>query len=124
MGVRNHVPSSIAFAVTICVRGKCDRVEVMLDLQERLLFVPIRILPDIGAHISSFVEKMAAIAANILAFQKWDGRDSITEYQPIFLLKGYQVDRHQMRFNVILGEPYLLQVGELDQRSEVQLHTK
>lgn len=93
----------------------------MLDLQERLLFVPIRVLPDIGDHVPIFVEKMGAIASSILAFQKWDGKDPTTEYQPLFLLKGYQTDRKQIRFNVVLGEPHLLQVEELSQRSEVQL---
>lgn len=121
MGVRNHVPSSIAFTVTICVRDKRLRVEVLLDLQERLLFVPIGILPDISGRVPIFVEKMSAIASNILAFQKWDGGDSTTEYQPIFLLKGYQTSRGKARFNVVLGEPYLLQVDELEKQAEVKL---
>ncbi|NJL23052.1 MAG: hypothetical protein HC895_23080 [Leptolyngbyaceae cyanobacterium SM1_3_5] len=121
MGVRNHVPSSIAFVVTVCSGGKCLRVEVLLDLQERFLFVPARLLPIVQNRIPIFVEKLGAITTNILALQKWDGNDPTTEYQPIFLLKGYRIADNRMRFNVLLGEPHLLQVGELDQRSEVQL---
>ncbi|NJL22038.1 MAG: hypothetical protein HC895_16430, partial [Leptolyngbyaceae cyanobacterium SM1_3_5] len=59
--------NGIAFTVTICVRGKRLRVEVLLDLQERLLFVPVGILPDISDRIPIFVEKMGAIASSILA---------------------------------------------------------
>ncbi|MBD2089008.1 hypothetical protein H6F67_03960 [Microcoleus sp. FACHB-1515] len=121
MGVRNHVPSSIAFVVIVCSGGKRLRVEVLLDLQERFLFVPAKLLPIVRNRIPFFVEKMGAIASNLLAIQKWDGDDPITEYQPIFLLKGYRVADNRMRFNVLLGEPNLLQVSKLDQRSEVQL---
>lgn len=121
MGVRSYFPGSIAFVVTLVCGDRRLRVEVVLDLQERLLFVPIGILPDVSVHLDRFVEQLGAIAANILAFQKWDGKDQTTEYQPLYLLKGYQPIREQLRFNVVLGEPYLLSVGELDTRSEVWL---
>ena len=47
MGVRNIFPDSIAFAVTILTHGKSLRVEIVLDLQERLILVPTGILPEI-----------------------------------------------------------------------------
>lgn len=47
MGVRNLFPNSISFVVTIQTRGNRYRVEVVLDLQERLIFVPSGLLPDI-----------------------------------------------------------------------------
>lgn len=121
MGVRSYLPSSIAFAVVVCVNGKRLRVEVILDLQERLLFVPIGLLPEVRDRIIAFVEQLGDITANVLAFQKWDAKDPTTEYQPLRLLQGYQTTRQHMRFNVVLGEPALLQVSELNSRSEVQL---
>jgi hypothetical protein len=47
MGVRNIFPGSIAFVVTILTHGRSLRVEIVLDLQERLILVPTGILPEI-----------------------------------------------------------------------------
>jgi hypothetical protein len=121
MGVRNYLPDSIAFVVTVCVGGKRLRVEVILDLQERLMFTPLGLLPDIAVRLPAFTEQLSEIAANHLAYQKWDGQDSLTEYQRLFLLARYQTTRNHLRFNVVLGESHLLHVGELDGRSRIQL---
>ena len=56
MGVRSIFPSSIAFALTLRVRGKSLRVEAILDLQERLLFLPSGILPEIIDRLEAFIE--------------------------------------------------------------------
>jgi hypothetical protein len=123
MGVRNHLPDLIAFAVTVAVGGRFFRVEILLDLQERLLFVPIGLLPDIAVRLPGFTEQLSEIASNYLAYQKWDGQDSTTEYQRLFLLSGYQTTRNYIRFNVVLGESHLLHIGELDGRSDIELDT-
>jgi hypothetical protein len=121
MGVRNYFPGSIAFVVTVCVGGKRLRVEVILDLQERLVFVPLGLLPEIAVRLPSFTEQLSEIAASHLAYQKWDSQDPITEYQQLFLLSGYQTTRNYLRFSVVLGESHLLHVGELDGRADIQL---
>ena len=121
MGVRNIFPSSIAFAITLRVRGKPLRVEVILDLQDRLLFVPSGILPEIVDRIEAFIEQLEALTADVLARQKWDGKDPLTQYQSVTLLPGYRLNRSQLSFNVILGDSFLLPVYELEGRSSIDL---
>ena len=121
MGVRSIFPSSIAFALTLRVQGKQLRVEVILDLQERLLFVPSGILPEIVDRIEAFIEPLAALTADVLARQKWDGKDALTQYQAVTLLPGYRLNRSQLSFNVILGDSFLLPVDELEGRSSIEL---
>ena len=121
MGVRNIFPSSIAFALTLRVRGKSLRVEVILDLQDRLLFLPSGILPEIIDRLEAFIESLAALTADVLARQKWDGKDALTQYQAVTLLLGYRLNRSQLSFNVILGDSFLLPVDELEGRSSIDL---
>ena len=121
MGVRNIFPDSIAFALTLRVQGKSLRVEVILDLQERLLFVPSGILSEIVDRIEAFIEPLAALTADVLARQKWDGKDALTQYQTVTLLPGYRLNRSQLSFNVILGDSFLLPVDELEGRSSIEL---
>ena len=123
MGVRNIFPSSIAFALTLRAQGKSLRVEVILDLQERLLFVPSGILPEIADRIEAFIEPLAALTADVLARQKWDGKDALTQYQTVTLLPGYRLNRSQLSFNVVLGDSFLLPVDELEGRSSIDLGT-
>jgi hypothetical protein len=121
MGVRNIFPDSIAFALTLRVQGKALRVEVILDLQERLLFLPSGILPEIVDRLEAFIEPLAALTADVLARQKWDGKDALTQYQTVTLLPGYRLNRSQLSFNVILGDSFLLPVYELEGRSSIEL---
>ena len=75
MGVRNIFPSSIAFALTLRVQGKGDRVEVILDLQDRLLFVPSGILPEIVDRIvSSRIRRLLEQQAAIVEIQRLLGK--------------------------------------------------
>jgi hypothetical protein len=121
MGVRNIFPDSIEFAVTIRTHGKSLRVEIVLDLQERLILVPIGILPEILDRLSDFIEPLSEIAANTLASQKWDGNDRMTEYQSIRILPHYQMTRSHLRFSLILEEARLLPLDELEPRSMIRL---
>ena len=121
MGVRNIFPDSIAFAVTILTHGKTLRVEIVLDLQERLILVPTGILPEIIDCLTLFSESLSEIAANTLAIQKWDGRDPLTEYQPLRILPHYQITRSHLRFSIILEEALLLPLAELERRSAIRL---
>ena len=121
MGVRNIFPDSIAFAVTILTHGKSLRVEIVLDLQERLLFVPTGILPEIIDRLSDFGESLSELAANTLAIQKWDGRDPFTEYQALRILPHYQITRSHLRFSIILEEAQLLPIDEIERRSAIRL---
>ena len=93
MGVRNIFPSSISFALPLRVRGKSLRVEVILDLQDRLLFMPSGILPEIVDRLEAFIEQLEALTADMLARQKWDGKDALTQYQAATLLPGYRLNR-------------------------------
>lgn len=121
MGVRNIFPDSIAFVVTILTHGKSLRVEIVLDLQERLILVPTGILPEIIDCLNPFSESLSEIAANTLSAQKWDGKDPLTEYQPLRILPHYQITRSHLRFNIILEEPLLLPLDELERRSAIRL---
>lgn len=121
MGVRNLFPSSISFVVTIHVHGNRYRVEVVLDLQERLIFVPSGLLPDISDRLSEFTRQLSDIAANVLAAQRWDGLDAMTEYQDLDVLVGYMIQRSYLRFNILFEEAWLVPVNELDPRSQIQL---
>jgi hypothetical protein len=93
MGVRNIFPDSIAFVVTILTHDKRDRVEIVLDLQERLILVPTGILPEIVNCLTLFSESLSEIAANTLEIQKWDSKDPLTEYQSLRILPHYQITR-------------------------------
>lgn len=121
MGVRNLFPNSISFGVTIQTRGNRYRVEVVLDLQERLIFVPSGLLPDMVDRISEFTQQLSQISANVLAMQRWDGLDPMTDYQDLDILVGYTIQRSYLRFNVVFNQAWLLPVTELDQRSLIQL---
>ena len=121
MGVRNIFPDSIAFAVTILTHGRTLRVEIVLDLQERLILVPTGILPEIIDCLTLFSESLSQIAANMLAIQKWDGRDSFTEYQALRILPHYQITRSHLRFSIILEEALLLPLEEIERRSVIRL---
>lgn len=121
MGVRNIFPNSISFVVTVQTRGRRFRVEILLDLQERLIFVPSGLLPDICDRLPDFIQQLSDITANHLAHQRWDGVDPFTEYQTLEILLGYTIQRSYLRFNVILDGHWLMPVSELDERSLIQL---
>ena len=123
MAVRTIVPSSISFTVELrCSIEKRYRVSVMLDLQERYLFVPSGILVNVSDRIEEFVSELSEIASNQLAFLKWDGTsDLTTEYQIVRVLPGYQVERSLMKFNIVLGDGSLIQVEELHNKTTIQL---
>ncbi len=123
MGVRTIVPSSISFTVELrCSIEKRYRVSVVLDLQERYLFVPSGILVNVGDRIEEFVSELSEIASNQLAFLKWDDTsDLTTEYQVVRVLPGYQVERSLMKFNIVLGNGALIQVEELHNKTTIQL---
>ncbi len=123
MAVRTIVPSSISFTVELrCSIEKRYRVSVVLDLQERYLFVPSGILVNVSDSIEEFVSELSEIASNQLAFLKWDGTsDLTTEYQIVRVLPGYQVERSLVKFNIVLGEGSLIQVEELHNKTTIQL---
>ena len=95
MGVRTIVPSSISFTVELrCSIEKRYRVNVVLGLQERYLFLSSGIILDVSDRIEEFVSQLSEIASNQLALLKWDGTsDLTTEYQIVRVLPGYQVER-------------------------------
>ena len=101
MGVRTVIPSSISFTVEVrCSIEKRYRVSVVLDLQERYLFVSSGIVLDVSDRIEDFVSQLSEIASNQLALLKWDGTsDLTTEYQIVRVLPGYQVERSLTKFN-------------------------
>ncbi len=123
MAVRTIVPSSISFTVELrCSIEKRYRVSVVLDLQERYLFVPSGILVNVSDSIEEFVSELSEIASNQLAFLKWDGTsDLTTEYQIVRVLPGYQVERSLMKFNIVLGSGSLIQVEEVSNKTTIQL---
>ena len=123
MAVRTIVPSSISFTVELrCSIEKRYRVSVVLDLQERYLFVPSGILVNVSNSIEEFVSQLSEIASNQLAFLKWDGTsDLTTEYQIVRVLPGYQVERSLVKFNIVLGSGSLIQVEELHNKTTIQL---
>ena len=123
MAVRTIVPSSISFTVELrCSIEKRYRVSVVLDLQERYLFVPSGILVNVSESIEEFVSELSEIASNQLAFLKWDGTsDLTTEYQVVRVLPGYQVERSLVKFNIVLGSGSLIQVEELHNKTTIQL---
>ena len=111
----------MSFVVTIQVRGKRYRVEVVLDLQERLIFVPSGLLPDISDRLPEFTHQLSHIAANVLAAQRWDRTDPMTEYQDLEILTGYIIQRSYLRFSMVFDQAWLVPVTELNQRSVIQL---
>ena len=121
MGVRDIFPDSIAFVVVLQTADRRLRVDVLLDLQERLLFISSGLLPDISDRLSEFVAQLSAITASVLAKQRWDGADPMTDYQDLEILMGYTIQRSYLRFNVVLGDCWLLPVSEIDRRSTIQL---
>ena len=123
MGVRTIVPSSISFTVELrCSIERRYRVGVMLDLQERYIFMSSGILPNVSDSIEDFVSQLSEIASNQLAFLKWDGTsDLTTEYQIVRVLPGYQVERSFVKFNIVLGNGSLIQVEELHHKTTIQL---
>jgi len=95
---------------------------VTLDLQERYIFMPSGIVPNISDAIEDFVSQLSEIASNQLAFIKWDGTsDLTTEYQIIRVLPGYQVERSTVKFNIVLGNGSLIQLEELHDKITIQL---
>ena len=123
MGVRTIVPSSILFTVELrCSIEKRYRVSVVLDLQERYLFLSSGIVLDVSDRIEEFVSQLSEIASNQLALLKWDGTsDLTTEYQIVRVLPGYQVERSLAKFNIVIGNGSLIQVEELPNKITIQL---
>ncbi|MCY7321442.1 MAG: hypothetical protein LH660_06475 [Phormidesmis sp. CAN_BIN36] len=123
MGVRTVIPSSISFTVELrCSTEKRYRVSVVLDLQERYLFMSSGIVLDVSDRIEEFVSQLSEIASNQLALFKWDGTsDLTTEYQIVRVLPGYQVERSLAKFNIVLGNGSLIQVEELHNKITIQL---
>ena len=123
MGVRTIVPSSISFTVELrCSAEKRYRVSVVLDLQERYLFLSSGIVLDVSDRIEDFVSQLSEIASNQLALLKWDGTsDLTTEYQIVRVLLGYQVERSLAKFNIVIGNGSLIQVEELHNKITIQL---
>ena len=123
MGVRTVIPSSISFTVELrCSTERRYRVSVVLDLQERYLFMSSGIILDVSDRIEEFVSQLSEIASNQLALLKWDGTsDLTTEYQIVRVLPGYQVERSLAKFNIVLGNGSLIQVEELHNKITIQL---
>ena len=123
MGVRTVIPSSISFTVELsCSIERRYRVGVMLDLQERYIFVSSGIIPNVGDSIEDFVSQLSEIASDQLALLKWDGTsDLTTEYQIVRVLPGYQIERSFVKFNIVLGNGSLIQVEELHNKITIQL---
>ena len=123
MGVRTVIPSSISFTVELrCSTEKRYRVSVVLDLQERYLFLSSGIVLDVSDRIEEFVSQLSDIASNQLALLKWDGTsDLTTEYQIVRVLPGYQMERSIAKFNIVLGNGSLIQVEELHNKITIQL---
>ena len=93
-----------------------------MDLQERYLFLSSGIVLDVSDRIEDFVSQLSEIASNQLALLKWDGTsDLTTEYQIVRVLPGYQVERSLVKFNIVLGDGFLIQVEELYSRTTIQL---
>ena len=77
---------------------------------------------DVSDRIEDFVSQLSEIASNQLALLKWDGTsDLTTEYQIVRVLPGYQVERSLVKFNIVLGDGFLIQVEELYSRTTTQL---
>ena len=123
MGVRTVIPSSISFTVELrCSIEKRYRVNVVLDLQERYLFLSSGIVLDVSDRIEDFVSQLSEIASNQLALLKWDGAsDLTTEYQIVRVLPGYQIERSLAKFNIVVGDGSLIQVEELHNKTTIQL---
>ena len=123
MGVRTIVPSSISFTVELrCSTEKRYRVSVVLDLQERYIFLSSGILVNVSDNVEDFVSQLSEIASNQLALLKWDGTsDLTTEYQIVRVLLGYQVERSLAKFNIVLGSGSIIQVEELHNKITIQL---
>ena len=123
MGVRAVIPSSISFTVELrCSTEKRYRVSVVLDLQERYIFLSSGILVNVSDSIEDFVSQLSEIASNQLALLKWDGTsDLTTEYQIVRVLPGYQVERSLAKFNIVLGSGSIIQVEELHNKITIQL---
>ena len=123
MGVRTIVPSSISFTVELrCSTERRYRVSVVLDLQERYLFMSSGIVLDVSDRIEEFVSQLSEIASNQLALLKWDGTsDLTTEYQIVRVLPGYQIERSLAKFNIVIGNGSLIQVEELHNKITIQL---
>ncbi len=123
MGVRTIVPSSISFTVELrCSTERRYRVSVTLDLQERYIFMPSGIVPNISDAVEEFVSQLSEIASNQLALLKWDGTsDLTTEYQMVRVLPGYQIERSRVKFNIVLGNGSLIQIEELHDKNTIQL---
>ena len=123
MGVRTVIPSSISFTVELrCSTEKRYWVSVVLDLQERYIFLSSGILVNVSDNVEDFVSQLSEIASNQLALLKWDGTsDLTTEYQIVRVLPGYQVERSLAKFNIVLGSGSIIQVEELHNKITIQL---
>ncbi|KAM3093561.1 hypothetical protein ACKFKG_19295 [Phormidesmis sp. 146-35] len=123
MAVRLIFPDSVAFTSELHLStGRRYRVQVTLDLQERFLIVASGILPDIGDSIQEFVSQLSEIVSNQLALLKWDGTsDLMTEYQLIRILPTYRLQRSFTRFDIVMDDPALIYVEELNTRTTIQL---
>jgi hypothetical protein len=123
MGVRDIFPDTIAFVVVVQVADdKPMRVRVLVDLPQRLLFLPAGILPTIGDRLEAFLEQLSEITTCQLAYLKWDRTaDLMTEYCEVRILPSYQMQRLHLRFNVVLQPETLISVEELTGRNWIQL---
>ncbi|KAM3092470.1 hypothetical protein ACKFKG_22260 [Phormidesmis sp. 146-35] len=123
MAVRRHLPDSVSFSFELqCSSVRRYQVTVILDLQDRLIFMPSGILSDVRDCIEEFVEQLSEVASNQLAYLKWDGTsDLTTEYQVIRVLAGYQVQRSLMKFDIVMGAGSLIHLEELHDKKTIQL---
>ncbi|KAM3102570.1 hypothetical protein ACKFKF_04255 [Phormidesmis sp. 146-12] len=123
MAVRLIFPDSVAFTIELHLStGRRYRVQITLDLQERFLIVASGILPDIGDSIQEFVSQLSEIVSNQLALLKWDGTsDLMTEYQLIRILPTYRLQRSFTRFDIVMDDPALIYVEELNTKTTIQL---
>ncbi|KAM3092725.1 hypothetical protein ACKFKF_30765 [Phormidesmis sp. 146-12] len=123
MAVRRHLPDSVSFSFELqCSLVRRYQVTVILDLQDRLIFMPSGIHSDVRDCIEAFVEQLSEVASNQLAYLKWDGTsDLTTEYQVIRVLAGYQVQRSLMKFDIVMGAGSLIHLEELHNKKTIQL---
>ncbi|NJL20277.1 MAG: hypothetical protein HC895_04705 [Leptolyngbyaceae cyanobacterium SM1_3_5] len=129
MGVRNYFPSSIAKRSRERYRVCRPVVRGRQTPSSRSDFGFARSLTVCAdRHLAAYPQSPSAVSGEIERDRREHFGSAKVERSRYsngisadFLLKGYQTTSSHVRFNVILGEPHGLQVGELDQQSEVVL---
>ncbi|KAM3096634.1 hypothetical protein ACKFKG_10280 [Phormidesmis sp. 146-35] len=123
MAVRRHLPDSVSFGFELqCSLVRRYQVMVTLDLQERFIFIPSGVLPDVIDSIDEFLSQLSELASTKLALLKWDGTsDLTTEYQMIRVLSSYQIQRSLMKFSIVMGDGSLIHLEELHEKTTIQL---